>query len=73
VAQHYLNDPEGFQQTAAEWTRIHATEENSYKEQMDPAVARLMEMGFDKRKVLQALKQTNFNEQRAVDMLLTGV
>lgn len=73
VAQHLLTNPETFQETAKQWTRLYATEEKaqSILEKEDPAVNRLCEMGFDKKKVKDALRNSEFNEQNAIEYLLS--
>jgi ubiquitin-conjugating enzyme (huntingtin interacting protein 2) len=73
VARHYLSDRAGFEATAREWTRRFA---NGVVE-VDPeagldkdAIQRLAEMGFERAKVVKALRDASGSEGNAVDLLL---
>lgn len=73
VARHYLDDRAGFERTAREWTQRHANgtffvdpEEGLDKK----AIARLAEMGFERVKVVKALRDTSGNEGNAIELLL---
>lgn len=75
VARHYLSDRAGFEQTAREWTRKHASDQNATP---DPeagldksAILRLVEMGFERSRVVSALRQASGNEGNAVEALLS--
>lgn len=70
VASHYLNDFDGFQQTAREWTKKYAKED---MQGVDPLMVRkLMDMGFDQQQVVQALIASEGNEEAAIDVLLSS-
>jgi ubiquitin-conjugating enzyme (huntingtin interacting protein 2) len=50
VARHYLSDRPGFEQTARQWTQMHAG--GNPDDKVDPEkIRRLMDMGFAKAKV----------------------
>lgn len=71
VANMYLSNYEQFQSTAKFWTDCYAKpkEEGAQGEGEDPAVTRLMDMGFPKDKCINALKDAGGDENTAVAML----
>ncbi|KAJ3412014.1 ubiquitin-conjugating enzyme E2 K [Chytridiales sp. JEL 0842] len=74
VARHYLSDKPGFDATARQWTQLYAKEEEDRDDAGVDAAAlkRICDMGFERSKVIQALKKHNGDEQRAVDFILLG-
>ncbi|KAJ3031656.1 UNVERIFIED_CONTAM: Ubiquitin-conjugating enzyme E2 27 [Siphonaria sp. JEL0065] len=76
VANHYLTDRAGFDNTARQWTKqfagAGATEDPDY---IDPSVdrtilQRLVDMGFDRKVAAQTLKKFSNDENRAIEALL---
>ncbi|KAI9331349.1 ubiquitin-conjugating enzyme/RWD-like protein [Obelidium mucronatum] len=76
VANHYINDRAGFNNTARQWTKLYAgggaSEDPDY---IDPSVdrtilQRLVDMGFDKKVAGQTLKKFSNDENRAIEALL---
>ncbi|CAK4634992.1 hypothetical protein LEN26_007607 [Aphanomyces euteiches] len=68
VAKMYIEDIARFNSTAAFWTESYATEKSDSE-----AVQRLMDMGFPKDKVRQALAETKGDENAAVEKLLMSL
>lgn len=68
VAKMYLNDKKKFDQTAKFWTETYAKETSK-----DDVIARVCEMGFDKRSATKALEQHAWDESAAVNELLGGL
>ena len=85
VAAHLTSDPDGFAETARQWTSRYAlsnastyttTSTTTYitpTPKDPPAVTRLTDMGFPRPRVLAALESTHGDEPRAIDILLTFV
>ncbi|KAH6564620.1 hypothetical protein BASA50_008580 [Batrachochytrium salamandrivorans] len=79
VANHYLSDREGFNNTARHWTKAYASstpggssvanEEAGLNQQ---AIQRLSEMGFERKTVVRALKMSDGDESRAIETILSG-
>ncbi|KAI8914368.1 ubiquitin-conjugating enzyme/RWD-like protein [Gorgonomyces haynaldii] len=72
VASHYLKDRKGFEDTARQWTRLHAMGGFVVDEEAGldkDVIGRLEQMGFDRKRVVQALRQAG-NENGAIDLLL---
>ena len=69
VAGQYKKDITQFEKTAKYWTEIYATP----KKPIDTAAAvkKLTEMGFAADKSLQALQANKFDENAAMEWLLT--
>nr|KAJ3417739.1 hypothetical protein HK105_000853 [Polyrhizophydium stewartii] len=75
VAKHYLSDRKGFDDTARYWTQTYAAPSNMNAAKASDeiginqqAVQRLVEMGFDRPGVVRALRKTDGDENRAIDM-----
>ncbi|CAK4067743.1 unnamed protein product [Aphanomyces euteiches] len=68
VAKMYIEDIARFNSTAAFWTESYATEKSDSE-----AVQRLMDMGFPKDNVRQALAETKGDENAAVEKLLMSL
>jgi ubiquitin-conjugating enzyme (huntingtin interacting protein 2) len=66
VAKHYISDRADFDRVAMEWTALHAVE----KVVDERAVSRLMEMGFERPKVIDSLLKFKGNEQEALEFML---
>ena len=74
VAQHYIKDRQGFEQTARQWTRMYASQPFVMDDEsgMDKeAIQRLVDMGFDRMNVVKALIKCQHNESAAVEWLLS--
>ena len=75
VAQHYLSDRKGFDQTAREWTQKYA---NGMPANIDEfgldqsAIKRLSEMGFDRNLIVKALRKFNGDESKSVEWILSN-
>lgn len=67
VARMYVSERAKFDETARQWTKQYAT-----KEQKDPVVGELMDMGFDESAVLKALTKCGGDKNRALEELLGG-
>ncbi|KAJ3106110.1 hypothetical protein HDU96_008317 [Phlyctochytrium bullatum] len=76
VARHYLTDRAGFEATARQWTLTYAkADAGSAGEEAgldQGAIKRICDMGFERDKVVKALKKHGGDEQRAVDAILMG-
>ncbi|KAJ3105035.1 hypothetical protein HDU97_008643 [Phlyctochytrium planicorne] len=77
VARHYLSDRKGFEETAKQWTRAYAKSDSdgavSEEAGLDKeAIRRVCDMGFERDKVVKALKKYGGDEQRAIEAILTG-
>ncbi|KAJ3219994.1 hypothetical protein HDU67_007727 [Dinochytrium kinnereticum] len=77
VARHYLSDRPGFEVTARQWTQAYAKQDgdaaSSEEAGLDQgAIKRICDMGFERDKVVKALKKHSGDEQRAVEAILTG-
>ncbi|GBG28817.1 Ubiquitin-conjugating enzyme E2 27 [Hondaea fermentalgiana] len=66
VARQYLDEPETFQRTAEFWTNTYATEATE-----DEVVKRICDMGFPEDRVVAALRETNGDEEAALEKLLS--
>ena len=76
VAQQYLNDFEAFEAKAAEWTRVHASEETPPEAEeeapADPNVVALMGLGVASAEGAQALlAETDGNIESAADLFFS--
>lgn len=69
VAHHYLSDRAGFDETARKWTLQHANG-NSEEGVNQESLLRLVDMGFSKPLCIQALKDCEDDESRAIERLL---
>jgi ubiquitin-conjugating enzyme (huntingtin interacting protein 2) len=68
VAKLYLDNHAEFERTARYWTATYAK-----PIQQNDAVARIMEMGFDEPAARAALEKSNWDEEKAVNSLLSGM
>ncbi|KAI2500010.1 hypothetical protein MHU86_6588 [Fragilaria crotonensis] len=68
VAKMYLNDRSNFDQTAKFWTETYAKETNQ-----EEAIARVCDMGFDRKSAKRALEKHGWDESAAVNELLGGI
>jgi uncharacterized UBP type Zn finger protein len=68
----YQRNYEQFLSTAKFWTECYAMEPNPNRE-TNPAVQRLMEMGFDESKARKALLENKGDENAAVEQLLSSM
>lgn len=69
VAQQYKTDLPLFEATAREWTRVHARDLGEVRAE---SVRKLMEMGFEEAAVRTALENTAWDEQAALNTLLSA-
>jgi len=69
VAGQYKQNKRDFDRTAAYWTATYAMP--AAKVDVEGMVGRLSEMGFDKDKCLKALEQTKYNENAALEYLIS--
>jgi len=69
VAGQYKKNKQDFERTAAYWTATYATP--VVKPDTDAMVRRLSEMGFAPEKCLAALQQCQYDENRALDYLVS--
>lgn len=69
VAKIFIENRKAFDQTAKFWTETYATA----KQSNDEIIARVCEMGFDKKKAKKALEKHNWDESAAVIELLGGI
>lgn len=68
VANKYLNDFEGFQKIAKEWTETYATGEEDEYEGIEPeCVQRFEDMGFGRAQVVAALKKLEILRKDQLD------
>jgi len=74
VANQLKNTPDLFYKTAKEWTQQHAQNPDQFLN-AEPVIPQevkdLMEMGFDKQKVVEALAANGNNKERALEKLLS--
>ena len=68
VASQYKTDIKLFNETAKLWTDEYA---NPIKQQ-NKKLQRLLDMGFDDTKAMEALTKANMDEEKAINLLLTG-
>jgi len=61
----YKEDKQNFERTAKFWTDMYAKEINK-----DEAIARVCEMGFDRKSAEKALEKHSWDESAAVNELL---
>ena len=69
VAGQYKKNKADFERTAAYWTATYAMP--AAKPDVEGMVGRLSEMGFDKDKCVKALEQTKYNENAALEYLIS--
>jgi len=69
VASQYKADLPLFEATAREWTRVHARDISEVRAE---SVRKLMEMGFEEAAVRTALENTAWDEQAALNTLLSA-
>ncbi|GIM02510.1 hypothetical protein Vretimale_7392, partial [Volvox reticuliferus] len=69
VAKQYLDDFETYKKTARYWTEAFA---NPKADAPDEKVERIVEMGFDRAKAIQALQRSGGDENAALEQLLGG-
>ncbi len=67
VASQYKTDIKLFNETAKLWTDEYA---NPMKQQ-NKKLQRLLDMGFDDKKAMEALTKSNMDEEKAINLLLT--
>jgi len=78
VANHYLTNRQGFNETAKFWTEVYATDKGQISvvdeyEGVDPEkFGRICTMGFPKKDVIRTLKMCNGEEETTITMLLDG-
>ncbi|KAI8836598.1 ubiquitin-conjugating enzyme/RWD-like protein [Chytridium lagenaria] len=77
VARQYLSDRAGFETTARQWTQAYAKKDGDGSESEEAgldqaAIKRILDMGFERDKIVKALKKFAGDEQRAVEAILTG-
>lgn len=79
VAGHYLRDRAGFNKTAKQWTELHAMKPTEYTTptEVDDAVGvdkavlgKLLDMGFERKKIIETLRKVANKEDRAIEILL---
>jgi len=70
VAKQYITDQAGFQEQAKQWTQKYADPSHASKE--DAKVQKLMDMGFGKAVVIQALQDAHGDENAALELILTS-
>ena len=68
MAKMYMNDRANFDQTAKFWTETYAHETNQ-----EEAIARVCDMGFDRKSAKKALEKHEWDESAAVNELLGGI
>lgn len=74
VATMYLRNNAQFISTAKFWTETYAMDtETKAKTELHPAVKRLMDMGFPRDQSQQALVEAKWDENVAVEALLTSM
>jgi hypothetical protein len=72
VASHYINNRSGFEETAREWTKKHATGTSDPEFGLDKqSIERLLQMGFERSQVVDALRRSAGKEQDALEALLS--
>jgi ubiquitin-conjugating enzyme (huntingtin interacting protein 2) len=64
----YLHDRVNFDQTAKFWTETYAKEKN-----LEEAISRVCDMGFDRDSAKRALQKHGWDESAAVNELLGGL
>ena len=69
VAAMYKKDINEFNRTAKEWTEKYALNPEIIHQEK---IARLADMGFDKEKCKKILEKHGWNEQQALESLLSG-
>ena len=69
VASQYKTNKALFDSTAREWTRLHARD---IREVHDESVRKLTEMGFEEASARRALEASAWDEQAALNVLLTS-
>lgn len=67
VASQFKTDIKLFNETAKLWTDEYA---NPMKQQ-NKKLQRLLDMGFDDKKAMEALTKSNMDEEKAINLLLT--
>jgi len=72
VATQYKADKKKFENTAKYWTESYATpkKKEEMKDAVNAKIAKLSEMGFDKKKCAEALEKTKGDENAAVEWLM---
>ena len=73
VANMYKTNQEEFQQTARFWTEMYAQVKEEGASAQDAAVARVCGMGFEEAAVRAALERVGWDENAAVDALLSSM
>ncbi len=66
VASQYKSDIKLFNETAKFWTDEHANP----KKVINKKLQRLIDMGFEEKKALEALTKSNMDEEKAINILL---
>eukprot|EP01084_Bolivina_argentea_P250607 419962_1 len=70
VARMYKDSQSTYIQTATFWTETYAKEKSAGDE--EEILRRICEMGFDEASARKALQDNNWQEQEAIDKLLSG-
>ena len=71
VAKMYVANRAQFDAQAKEWTEKYAKEGQKIEQAKDPKVVKLMEMGFGEQDAERALAKCNFNQEEALEYLLS--
>jgi ubiquitin-conjugating enzyme (huntingtin interacting protein 2) len=69
VASQYKNDKKSYEETAKLWTSNYADP----KKVMNKKVKNLMDMGFEEKKVIDALSKSDMDEEKAITLLINDV
>ena len=78
VAKHYIADKPGFESTARKWTEMYAQSTSNAGQLMEElgldqaAIARLLEMGFERKTIVKALKKCDGDENRAIEAIFSA-
>ena len=72
VAAQYKADRAAYDSTARFWTETYAMPKDEAKAAADPKVAGLVAMGFPSETVVRTLAECGYDENAALDRLLSG-
>jgi len=67
VASQYKTDIKAFNETAKLWTSEYANPDKVKNEKLK----KIVDMGFDETKALEALTKTNMDEEKAINLLIS--
>ncbi len=73
VATMYKSNNGKFKEVAAFWTECFAVDSSAKDRKINPAVLRLMDMGFSEEASRDALSSTKLDENAAVEALLASM